>query len=108
MAWSTSDRAARLPRDWSRRKAEVKRRDKGRCQAETHEPGCTGQGTEVDHITPGDDHRLANLQLLSEPCHRAKTARESAARNRDRAARRRRPHELHPGAIATTNLASGC
>ncbi len=99
MAWSTSDRAKRLPRDWEQRKAEVKRRDRGRCQAVTHVRGCDGRGTEVDHVTPGDNHELHNLQLLSEPCHRAKTARETAARNTATAALRRRPAERHPGAI---------
>lgn len=99
MAWATSDRASRLPDDWPDIKRRVKARDRGRCQAGAHAPGCDRRGVEVDHITPGDDHSLSNLQLLSVECHRAKTARESAERNRRRARQRRR-HERHPGEIA--------
>lgn len=51
MAWATSNRASRLPKDWERRKASVKRRDHGRCQATVHNPKCDGKGTEVDHDT---------------------------------------------------------
>lgn len=98
MAWSTSDRRQRLPADWDTIRAHVKTRAQGRCQAEVHDPRCDGRGTDADHITPGDDHSLSNLQWLSGPCHRAKTARESAARNTARAAQRIRP-EQHPGAI---------
>lgn len=98
MAWSTSDRRQRLPPDWDDIRAEVKQRAQGRCQAREHDPRCTGTGTDADHITPGDDHTLPNLQWLSGPCHRAKTARESAARNTARAAARVRT-ETHPGEL---------
>jgi 5-methylcytosine-specific restriction protein A len=99
MAWSTSDRRLRLPKSWPAIRRQVIRRDRGRCQAQVHAPGCDGHGTEVDHIIPGDNHDLSNLMLLSSACHRAKTARESAARNAARAAMRRRPAEQHPGAL---------
>lgn len=98
MAWATSDRRQRLPPDWESIRAEVKRRAHGRCEATEHDPRCDGTGTDTDHITPGDDHSLPNLQWLSGPCHRAKTARETAARNRARAAARIRT-ETHPGAL---------
>lgn len=99
MAWSTSDRASRLPGNWAQIKAAVKRRARGQCEARAHVPGCDGVGTEVDHVRQGDDHSMANLQLLSVPCHRAKTNAETIARNKARARMRRRPEERHPGAI---------
>ena len=99
MAWSTSTRRHRLPPDWYAIRQRVKRRARGLCEAERHAPGCDRTGTDADHITPGDDHSLANLQWLSGPCHKAKTAAEAAERNQDRAARRRRPHETHPGVL---------
>lgn len=97
MAWETSDRKDRLPPNWAQLRAATKARAKGKCQANPHVPGCGGWGRDADHITPGDDHNLDNLQWLSGPCHRAKTAREAAARNRARAAARNRPQEQHPG-----------
>lgn len=96
--WRGSDRAARLPPDWGTRRAAALTRASHQCQATIHAPNCDRTATEVDHITPGDDHTPTNLQALSEPCHRAKTARESAARNRERAKLRVRP-EAHPGAV---------
>ena len=97
MPWSTSDRRARLPDNWGQLCRQVKARARGMCEAEQHDPRCDGLGTDNDHIIPGDDHRLENMQWLSGPCHRAKTARESAARNQQSAALKRRPSEPHPG-----------
>ena len=99
MAWATSDRASRLPPDWPKIKARVKARAAGRCQAATHAPHCDGIGAEADHITPGDDHNLANLQWLSAPCHKAKTRSETIARNKSIAALRKRPAPPHPGSV---------
>ena len=96
--WQGSTRRKRLPKNWPQIVAAIKRRDQGRCQATRHHPHCTGAGTDVDHINGDDDHRLEALQLLSAACHRAKTAREAAERNRARTAARTRP-EPHPGAI---------
>lgn len=99
MAWSTSDRRFRLPRNWSSIRAEVKRRANGQCQATNHVPQCNGIGTDADHIVQGDNHTLNNLQWLSEPCHKAKTAQETRERNKRTAKLKRRPQEQHPGAI---------
>lgn len=99
MAWATSDRAQRLPPNWPTIRTQVRVRAGDLCQAHSHHPQCPGVGAEADHITPGDDHTLSNLQWLSTPCHQAKTAREAAARNRARAAMRRKPDEQHPGAL---------
>jgi 5-methylcytosine-specific restriction endonuclease McrA len=98
MAWSSSDRRSRLPKDWSKRRLKVKDRAKGRCQAEVHEPRCDGIGTECDHIVNNDDHSLANLQWLSSPCHIAKTQREAKAAA-FKVGRRRPRNEQHPGVI---------
>ncbi|MFJ9671079.1 HNH endonuclease [Streptomyces sp. NPDC101221] len=40
---------------------------------------CGQPGTEVDHIRPGSDHSLDNLQLLCHACHARKTHAESRA-----------------------------
>jgi 5-methylcytosine-specific restriction protein A len=86
--WSTSTRRQRLPSDWPKRRAVVKRRAQGQCQAQVHEPDCPRIGTECDHIIAGDDHSLSNLQWLSGPCHRAKTLAE-AVKGRARPTKRR-------------------
>lgn len=99
MSWYTSDRRGRLPKDWGRIRAMVRERAHNRCQAEVHSPLCDGLGTDCDHIVPGDDHSLDNLQWLNDNCHRLKTARESARRNVIRACGRRHPREANPGMI---------
>lgn len=99
MAWSTSDRAQRLPDNWPALKAQTKARAQGRCEAAQHDPRCDGTGHEADHITPGDDHSGDNLQWLNHWCHKAKTARETAQRNRANAKLRIRPTEDHPGRL---------
>lgn len=99
MAWSTSDRRRRLPSDWSDLKATTKARARNRCEASEHDPRCDGTGHEADHINPGDDHGAHNLQWLNHWCHRLKTARETAQRNREYAALRKRPAEDHPGRL---------
>lgn len=99
MSWYTSDRHARLPRDWARVRAAVRERAHGRCQAEIHSILCDGIGTDCDHIIPGDDDSLDNLQWLNHNCHKLKTAHESARRNTVRARERRHPREANPGII---------
>src|SRR3546814_17860281 len=68
-----STRSARLPSDWPKRRAQVKKRANNRCEARVHQPGCPGTGSECDHIIAGDDHSLSNLQWLSRDYHLAKT-----------------------------------
>ncbi|MCG5450808.1 HNH endonuclease [Micromonospora sp. NIE111] len=94
MSWEGSDRGARLPRDWSRIRARVLRRDGRRCQI----PGpsgvrCGEPANEVDHIAPGDDHRPENLRAACRRCHALKSSREGNASK----SVRRRPSERHPG-----------
>lgn len=95
MAWSTSDRRARLPKDWPKRREATKRRAKGRCEGISlngeprwHVGTCDGIGTDCDHDKRGDDHSLSNLRWLSGECHKEKTKRERP--------QRRRPAEQHP------------
>jgi 5-methylcytosine-specific restriction enzyme A len=99
MPWATSDRRARLPRNWQALRATVLRRDNWTCSI--HGPGCTRFATEVDHIQPGDDHTLTNLQAVCHTCHARKTVAESTAGQAAVRSRSRRPPEAHPGVGVT-------
>lgn len=97
--WIGSTRRARLPRDWSARRARVLRRDGYRCTAADYGERCPEPATDVDHIEPGDDHSEANLASLCGWHHARKSAREGAAAAHANRAQRVRPPEPHPGAI---------
>lgn len=71
--WAGSTRRKRLPPDWARRKATVLRRDRHTCQP------CGAPATQVDHIRPGDNNSLNNLQAICDACHRAKSSAEGNA-----------------------------
>lgn len=92
-AWRNSTRRSRLPANWPELREAVLARNPRRVCHLCGRPG----GDTVDHIIPGDDHRLVNLDWVHDDkpphCHRAKSAREGAA------ARPRlfRPPEPHPG-----------
>ncbi|MFW0789644.1 HNH endonuclease [Gordonia sp. CPCC 205333] len=99
MAW-TGDPRTSTP-GWRRTRANRIALDNNTCQhCGHHSPN--GVGLQVDHLhtntwrADGTDD-LNALQTLCEPCHKAKTNRETAARNRARAARRRLPTQPHPG-----------
>ena len=98
LAWETSDRRQRLPDDWPVRRASVLRRDGYRCVALLADAErCVEAATDVDHIEPGDNHDLTNLQALCHWHHIRKSAREGHAANRARnRPRRRRPDKPHP------------
>jgi 5-methylcytosine-specific restriction protein A len=98
-AWAKGSRRDRLPPDWPQRRQVVKARAKGQCQAEHHAEGCTGQGTQCDHVIPNDDHAYANLQWLSKACHDAKTELERQA---GYARSTRTPHVEPPPGLATS------
>lgn len=103
MSWYTSDRRSRLPLaggEWVRIRTRVRERANNHCQAQVHSALCNGIGSECDHITPGDDNSLDNLQWLNKHCHKLKTQREAARNNRRRAQLRRHPHETNPGMIS--------
>lgn len=99
MPWSTSTRRGRLPKDWPAIRRRVIARDGGRCVATMRDGSrCTEAGTEVDHVVAGDDHSMANLQLLCAWHHKRKTQAEAAAaRRRQPRPRRAREAEAHPG-----------
>lgn len=97
-AWATSDRAARLPRNWAAIRRTVMRRDGYRCRWVTREGRCSDTATVVDHIEPlTDDHHPDALQSLCGAHHHEKTSRESAAGRRRNGIRR--PAEPHPGLL---------
>lgn len=57
-------------------RSQVKQRDGGRCVQ------CDKPGTEIDHIA-GSSSDLANLQLLCQDCHQAKTRRNMVPAGQD-------------------------
>lgn len=100
--WSSSDRRARLPRDWGTRvRPRILRRDQYQCQWPVAGGICGAHANQVDHIDPngGDDDQ--NLRALCECHHRLKSSSEGgrAVRRGHRRARVRtvRPPETHPG-----------
>lgn len=98
--WVGSDRKSRLPADWPLLRRIVRERSGGRCEViKKNGKRCWDAGTDVDHKIAGDDHSLANLQLLCAWHHSRKSSREG---NEAQAAQRavlRRPVEPVPGAI---------
>lgn len=94
--WKNSPRASQLPPRWRQLRERVLLRDGHRCTW-TLDDGtrCTAQATEVDHITPGNNHTLPNLRALCRDHHAMKSSREG---HEAKAARPiRRPPEAHPG-----------
>lgn len=82
MVWSSSDRREELPRNWAIIRQRVMRRDGGLCRGvlDSDPPRiCGAPGTEVDHVLPGLDHSMGNLQTLCSWCHKHKTQAESRA-----------------------------
>jgi hypothetical protein len=79
--WQGSDRAKRLPRDWPARRRFVMDRAGWRCQWMRTDTGdrCPELATDCDHITPGDNHDVANLQALCGYHHSVKSGREGRA-----------------------------
>lgn len=81
------------------------RRDKKRCQTVVDldtDDVCGKPATEVDHVVPGDDHRLENLEAICEWHHARKSSAEgNAARAKQRAIVRKRFQrtEDHPGLL---------
>lgn len=84
-------------------RARILRRDPW-CTCNTcpaHNGPCVQRSTIADHIIPraeGGTDRITNGQGLCDPCHRHKTAAETA-RGRARKARRRPASEAHPGIV---------
>ena len=53
-----------LPKDWEKRRKQVKLRAKNRCEYVEGGKRCKAQGTECHHAGAPDDHRIASLQWL--------------------------------------------
>ncbi|MEU1761283.1 hypothetical protein [Micromonospora sp. NPDC005652] len=88
-----SSRRDELPADWDERRAAVFARDGDICHV-CFLPGAN----QVDHLVPGNDHRLENLAPIHgwdtpQRCHAFKTSREGNAAKPPL----RRPPERHPG-----------
>lgn len=97
MAWANSDRRARLPKNWPTLRRRVIRRDDGRCTAVYSEgERCSMPGTDVDHITPGDDHSMTNLRLLCPWHHGKKSGAEGGRAAGLLSVRTARPVPTHP------------
>lgn len=93
--WHDSGRRQRLPKGWATViRPAVLDRDHHTCVM------CGRPGNQVDHITPGDNHDLQNLQTLCAHCHATKSASEGGKaihRGMRRQSLRKRPPEHHPG-----------
>lgn len=76
MAWETSDRRGRLPRDWLHRRQEVFKIHGRQCYIVEDGHRCTNESTEVDHVNAGDDHSFENLRPICHPHHRSKSSSE--------------------------------
>ena len=98
MAWQT-DRKDRLPSDWSTRRVRALRRDGYKCRARDSTGAlCGAPANQADHIIPGDDHDLDNIQALCRWHHARKSSAEGNAARRPRLTMAREP-ERHPGLI---------
>lgn len=97
MAWQTSNRRRRLPKNWPHIRRAILERDHGQCQHVREDTGhrCLAPATDVDHINRGDDHRPSNLQALCAWHHKHKSAMEGG--HASAAARRRDNGFTHPG-----------
>jgi 5-methylcytosine-specific restriction endonuclease McrA len=94
--WAGSTRRYALPDDWPERRALVLERDEHRCRWREGVTVCGLRATDVDHIKPGNDHSLTNLQALCRDHHAIKSSREGNAAPR---VTRWRPAERHPGLL---------
>lgn len=96
-SWANSTRRSRLPRDWPQIRARILRRDGYRCTASDKGVRCRQPATDVDHVSPGDDHSDSNLTSLCQHHHRIKSASEGGRRIHKRRNYPRRRQERHPG-----------
>lgn len=101
--WQGSTRRDRLPDNWPQLRKDAGRRDSWLCQAKKPNGRlCLMPANQVDHVVPGDDHRLSNLQCLCEDHHSTKSGQEGAAamwRQRRKIDQKFRRTEEHPGLL---------
>lgn len=91
--WASSDRRARLPKDWHKRRAIARRSAGGQCQWVEDGRRCLMPGADCDHIDRHGSDDQANLQWLCRPHHNIKTAAEAASSRLSP----RRAQAKHPG-----------
>lgn len=98
--WAGSERRSRLPANWPELVNKVKKRARKQCEKVLPSGRrCPRKGTDVDHIIPGDDHRMTNLRLLCEAHHAPKSSREGHAAKAAIKKKGLRQEEPHPGTI---------
>lgn len=86
--------------NWYRLRGHVKKRAGGRCEATRGDnTRCTEEGTDCDHIVPGNNHDPSNLQWLCKVHHQLKTQAEAAAARRGKRTNRH-PGERHPSGMS--------
>jgi len=95
MSWNSSNRVGELPSNWAALRRTILSRDGRICQLQYE--GCSLRATEVDHIRPGDDHSLTNLQAVCTACHSIKSSQEGLRERLRRKRLTKRPREQHPG-----------
>lgn len=103
MAWEGSDRRDRLPADWPARRAAQLELDGHRCRWRLRSGvRCPRRATEVDHIEEkADRHEVGkDLQSLCAHHHGLKTTAAAARFRRQKAQKRYRKPEEHPGALS--------
>jgi 5-methylcytosine-specific restriction enzyme A len=93
MAWSSSDRRKRLPKDWPATRKRVLIRDRYQCVK------CGGPANQVDHIVPSGSDDDDNLQSLCEEHHNQKSSAEGHAALRKLRAMVKGTPERPPGDI---------
>lgn len=79
MSWGarSSRKGGKLPANWGALRLSILERDGWACQLRY--PRCRGAANQVDHIEGSGDHSPANLRAACQPCHMARTARQSHA-----------------------------
>lgn len=101
--WQGSERREGLPPDWAKLRQRILRRDGHRCtHTDNYGARCSDPATDVDHITPGNDHSESNLRSLCDFHHKKKSGAEgarAAAANRRRNDKKFRRGESHPGLL---------
>lgn len=100
--WHSSNRRDRLPANWAAIAKAATARGGGACEATLLDgTRCNQSPVDVDHIVPGANHSLDNLQLLCRKWHhRIKTNAEArAGRLAAGVPTSRHPGEKHPSGL---------
>jgi hypothetical protein len=102
--WRGSNRRQRLPANWAELTRIVRAVYGTWCHLCGHE-----SASDTDHVTPGDDHTVANLRPICgarcaqcadehrTPCHVTKSSREGGQAAQAARPKRARAPEQHPG-----------